>query len=132
MNISKVAVGYNKGWKDGINIGRKNNRTFCSIPYYRFISMLEYKLNQYGIELKQKSEAYTSKCSFLDGEKVCKHTKYLGRRKHRGLFVSATGKQINADVNGSYNIMRTTFGDASIRLPVNKGYGNPISVKLRC
>ena len=30
----------------------------------------------------------------------------MGKRKYRGLFVSSTGKTINADVNGSYNILR--------------------------
>ena len=35
-----------------------------------------------------------------------KQASYLGRRVHRGLFISARGRRIQADVNGSYNIIR--------------------------
>jgi putative transposase len=37
---------------------------------------------------------------------------YAGRRVKRGLFRSATGFMINADVNASYNIMKKAFPDA--------------------
>ena len=50
-------------------------------------------------------EAYTSKCSFLDKEKIQKHDTYKGKRIKRGLFVSSRGVKINADINGSLNIM---------------------------
>jgi putative transposase len=59
-----------------------------------------------GINVEIISEEYTSKCSFLDNEDICKHDSYLGKRKYRGLFISSTGRTINADVNGSYNILR--------------------------
>lgn len=51
-------------------------------------------------------ESYTSKCSFLDNEPVQKHQHYQGKRIKRGLFQSKTGKLINADVNGSLNILK--------------------------
>ena len=51
-------------------------------------------------------ESYTSKCSFLDREEICRHDDYLGRRVKRGLFRAASGRKVNADVNGSYNILR--------------------------
>ena len=50
--------------------------------------------------------SYTSKCSFLDGEDICKHEEYAGRRVHRGLFKTPSGRLVNADVNGSLNILR--------------------------
>ena len=50
-------------------------------------------------------EAYTSKCSFLDEETIQKHDTYKGKRIKRGLFVSNRGVKINADINGSLNIM---------------------------
>jgi putative transposase len=68
--------------------------------------MLEYKCKLEGINVEVVTEEYTSKCSFLDNEEIGKHDIYMGKRKHRGLFVSSTGKTINADVNGSYNILR--------------------------
>ena len=51
-------------------------------------------------------ESYTSKCSFLDDEAICKHDIYAGRRIKRGLFRSKTGIEINADINAAYNIAR--------------------------
>lgn len=45
-------------------------------------------------------ESYTSKCSALDFEPITKHARYLGKRVKRGLFQSALGVKINADVNG--------------------------------
>lgn len=49
---------------------------------------------------------------FLDNEEICKHKEYLGRRIKRGLFKTAQGKIINADVNGSYNIMKKAIPNA--------------------
>ena len=34
------------------------------------------------------------------------HDRYQGKRVKRGLFRSSSGREINADVNGSYNILR--------------------------
>jgi len=37
---------------------------------------------------------------------------YVGRRKSRGLFQSANGPLINADVNGAYNIIKKAIPKA--------------------
>ena len=37
---------------------------------------------------------------------ICKHEEYAGRRVYRGLFKTASGRLVNADVNGSLNILR--------------------------
>jgi putative transposase len=105
-NISKLIIGYNKQWKQDINIGKRNNQNFVNIPFYKFIFMLKYKCELEGVEVILNEESYTSKCSFLDLEDVRKHEKYKGRRTKRGLFISSKNKLINADLNGSYNIMR--------------------------
>ena len=68
--------------------------------------MLMYKCEEVEIEVERHEEAYTSKCSALDNEEVCKHEVYLGKRAKRGLFKTKEGKLLNADVNGSYNILR--------------------------
>ena len=108
--ISDVVVGYNKEWKQGINIGRVNNQNFVGIPYYKLLNMLTYKCELHGISLTVTEESYTSKCSFLDGESLCKHDSYCGKRIHRGLFKSSDGRLINADVNGALNILRKVIG----------------------
>ena len=104
-DIKTLVIGNNKKWKQEINIGSKNNQNFVSIPHYKFISMLRYKCQLEGITVIITEESYTSKCSFLDGESVGKHEEYCGKRIKRGLFKSAEGILINADLNGSLNIL---------------------------
>jgi len=117
--IKELAIGYNKEWKQGINLGKKLNQTFVSIPYHRFIEMLTYKCKLAGINVLTHEESYTSKCSSLDLEQIKKQDTYLGTRIKRGLFKTSKGLKINADVNGSLNIGRKVFGDVFI--PANIG-----------
>ena len=56
-------------------------------------------------------ESYTSKCSFIDNETLCKHDEYCGKRIKRGLFKSKNNILINADLNGSLNILRKVVGN---------------------
>jgi putative transposase len=57
-------------------------------------------------------ESHTRKCSFLDNEALQHHEQYLGKRVKRGLFKSAQGILINADVNGTGNIVRKSEPNA--------------------
>ena len=112
-NISKIIIGYNDNWKQNINIGAKNNQNFVTIPYYKLLDKIEYKAKQQGIEIIYQEESYTSKASFLDNDilPICdaknkeKYT-FNGKRIHRGMYKSRKGILINADINGSLNIMR--------------------------
>lgn len=104
--ITKIIVGSNKNWKQNINIGTKNNNSFCSIPHATLIEKIKYKAQLEGIEMICTQEAYTSKCSALDLEPIKKHETYVGKRKKRGLFITKNGLLINADCNGSLNIAR--------------------------
>lgn len=107
--IGTLVIGRNPEWKQAVNIGKRNNQAFVQIPHARFVEMLKYKCELIGIKVIEQQEAYTSKCSFLDLEPIGKQEHYLGRRVKRGLFTSANGTKINADVNGSYNILRKAF-----------------------
>ena len=110
-NISTLIVGHNKEWKQNIKIGKKNNQNFVSIPHSRFKELLKYKCELEGLKYIEIEESYTSKCSFLDNEEICKHTSYKGKRVKRGLFKSNDGTLINADVNGSLNILKKVVGN---------------------
>lgn len=110
-DITDVVIGYNKEWKQGINIGRVNNQNFVNIPYYKLLNMLTYKCELLGITVHITEESYTSKCSFLDNEEICKHEEYKGRRIKRGLYKSFDGRLINADVNGALNILKKVIGE---------------------
>jgi len=105
--IGVLIIGKNDGWKQQIAIGRRNNQNFVQVPHARFIAMLQYKAELVGIEVRTINESHTSKCSFLDAEPMGHRERYVGKRIRRGLFQAADGKRIiNADVNGSLNIIR--------------------------
>lgn len=105
-NISLLVIGYNKGWKQDVNMSKKNNQKFVQISFLKFINLLTYKCRLAGITVVTNEESYTSKCSFIDKEPIQKHSIYLGKRVKRGLFRTLNKNYINADVNGSYNIMK--------------------------
>lgn len=105
-NINTVIVGNNKNWKQEINIGKRNNQNFVSIPHTKLIQQLEYKCLLAGIKLEITEESYTSKVDHLANEGLHKHEKYLGKRVKRGLFKSSVGRIINADCNGAIGIFR--------------------------
>jgi len=103
-NIDTVIFGYNKGQKQKINLGKKTNQNFVNIPFATLRHMLKYKCALVGIKYIEQEEAYTSKCSFVDREAIKKKEEYQGSRIQRGLYKTSTGKEINADVNGSLNM----------------------------
>ncbi len=110
--IGTLVIGKNVGWKQEANMGKINNQKFVFIPHARFIDLLTYKAELVGIRVVTIEESHTSTCSFLDLEPICHHDRYLGKRVKRGLFRSSTGQEINADINGSYNILRRFAPDA--------------------
>jgi len=108
-NIGTIVIGYNRDWKQKINIGKRNNQNFVNIPFNQLLKQIEYKAQLKGIQFLTVNEAYTSKCSFLDNELIGHHDKYLGKRIYRGLFRTSNGRFLNADVNGAFNIMKKAF-----------------------
>ncbi|ADI75111.1 transposase, IS605 OrfB family (plasmid) [Methanohalobium evestigatum Z-7303] len=110
-NIGTLVIGYNEGWKQEVDMGKRNNQKFTQIPFHRLLEQLKYKAEDVGLKVIEQEESYTSKCSFLDGEPVERRTSYLGKRIKRGLFQSSNGTIINADVNGAYNIMKKAIPD---------------------
>ena len=112
-NIGTLVVGYNETFQHNSHIGKQNNQNFVNIPYGQLRNKLEYlcKLNE--IVFVKQEESYTSKSSFWDRDNIPvynadnpKEYPFSGRRLHRGLYKTASGKTINADVNGALNIMR--------------------------
>ena len=97
-------------------MGKQNNRKFVQIPHQKLFQMIEYKCRRKGIEVILVEESYTSKASFVDNdfipefspENQGKH-KFSGKRIKRGIYRTSTGKKINADINGAYNIMAKQF-----------------------
>jgi IS605 OrfB family transposase len=117
--IGTLVIGKNDAWKQEANMGKRNNQNFVSIPHARFISKLKYKAELAGITVKITEESYTSKASFLDRDEMPVYDpnqtakpKFSGKRIKRGLYQAADGTLINADSNGSGNIIRKVAPDA--------------------
>jgi transposase, IS605 orfB family len=111
MAIETIFVGKNKSWKQEVSLGKKTNQSFTQIPFNTFISQLTYKCLVHGIRVIEQEESYTSKASFLDEDKIPVYDsvqtkpQFSGKRVSRGLYQSKEGRVLNADVNGSYNIL---------------------------
>lgn len=132
-SINTVIIGHNKDWKQDINIGKQNNQSFTSIPHSMFINMLKYKCRLKGINIICVEEYYTSKASFLDHDPIPNLTAnkphFSGIRVDRGLYRDSKGQHINADVNGSYNIIRKEVDNVAI--PVDRGFVfNPVKISF--
>ena len=106
-NIDTLVVGKNDTWKQE----KKHMQNFTSIPYEMLLGQLQYKCENVGIKYIEVNEAYTSGTSYLDNEAPIKENYNKERRVQRGLF-QAKNMLINADVNGSLQIMRKVFPDS--------------------
>ena len=110
--IGIVIFGWNKGMKNGVNMGKKTNQKFVQIPTGRLKDRIEEMCEHYGIRFVETEESYSSKASFVDndslptfGEKP-EGWQASGKRVKRGLYRTAQGWLINADCNGAANIGR--------------------------
>ena len=137
QRIGTLIIGKNPLWKQEANMGKRNNQNFVQVPHARFISMLAYKAELVGIQVIISEESYTSKASFLDRDpiptygKVKEEPKFSGRRVKRGLYKSKNGRKINADVNGSYNIMRKVAPNALRSNGVEDCVVNPVPLLVQ-
>ena len=117
-NIGTIIIGRNKDWQRNADIGKRNNQNFTSIPFSQLIELIKYKAEYFGIKVIEQEESYTSKASFIDNDIIpvfdendTGHHKFSGKRIKRGLYKTANGTLINADVNGSLNIMKKFNND---------------------
>lgn len=134
--IKVIVVGKNKGWKQEINNGSKNNRAMYNFPHTKFIELLKYKGLLKDIVVIEVEESYSSKTSFIDNEEIKVFNQYkkealidnekdltqgdknqlskdinsknikLVGKRINQKFISKNKKVIHADVNGSFNIVR--------------------------
>ena len=131
-DIRTIIVGHNKNWKQEVDMGKQNNQTFVQIPFDKLIHQLKYKGKLEGINVIEIEEGYTSKCSFLDNETLEWHKNYCGNRSHRGMFKSSNGRMLNADINGSFNIMRKYLKcNCDAAMPADVGFMyNPVKIYI--
>ena len=101
-NCNTIVIGDFKGVKRN----KKHMKHFATMPYITLINQIKYKAKKVGIKIVMINESYTSGCSCIDDYEVSKKCYNKKRRKKRGNFVTNNGFNINADVNGAYNILR--------------------------
>lgn len=111
-NIGTVVFGWNQGQKQEANMGSKNNQKWVQVPTARLKDRIAQLCSQHGIRFVKTEESYTSKASFIDGDYLPKYGekpenwKPSGKRVKRGLYRTALNWYINADANGSANMLR--------------------------
>lgn len=121
-DIDTIVIGKNDNWKKDIKLRKKDKQNFASIPHSLFIGLLTYKAEEKGIKVILQEESYTSKASFLDNDSIPTYgeieTKptFSGKRIKRGLYKTASGKLINADINASLNIIKKAVPNAFNKL----------------
>ncbi|MGG0185645.1 RNA-guided endonuclease InsQ/TnpB family protein, partial [Bacillus rhizoplanae] len=109
--ISMIVIGKNISWKQNSDMGKRQNQSFCHIPYNLLIEMITYKAHRQSTNVQVVEESYTSKASFLDNDAIPTYgeediPEFSGKRIKRGLYRTKENKLLNADVNGSYNILK--------------------------
>ena len=120
-DIKLLVIGKNTGWKDGINMGKKNNRQGMNIPHNQLIELIKYKCILKNILVVEQEESYTSKKSFAENEAMPIYGKavkspvlsqgnksQIVRQGHKLLKkVNNSYKLLcHADINGAMNIIR--------------------------
>ena len=121
-DIGTLIVGYNETFQRDSHIGKQNNQNFVNIPYGQLRSKLKYLCDLNNIIFVKQEESYTSKASFWDKDNIPtynadnpKEYQFSGNRMHRGLYKTANGTLLKADVNGALNIMcKSSVVDLSI------------------
>ena len=112
-DIGTLVVGCNETFQKSPAMGRQANQNFVPIPYGKLWDKLEYLCELNGITFVKQEESYTSKASFWDQDDIpvynadnAEEYAFSGKRVHRGLYRTADGRMLNADVNGALNIMK--------------------------
>ena len=132
-NVSKLALGKNKGWKQGCDNGKENNQNFVQIPYVSLYRKIADKLTKHGIKVIEQEESYTSQASAIDLDYIPVYGadvpvgSFSGIRygKRNRLYKSRDGITINADMNGALNILRKAFPEVSVELDSLQYLKNP-------
>jgi IS605 OrfB family transposase len=135
-NIGTIVVGYNEDFKRNTNLGKTNNQNFVQIPFGDLRECLSFLCERYDIQYIQQEESYTSKSSYLDKDELPVYKaeqpytgSFSGKRIYRGLYKSADGSFLNADVNGAANILRKVNG-CSYELPCSGCLAHPLRISF--
>jgi len=98
-------------------LNKATKQSFIQIPFIKLLKYIEYKAQEYGIQVYYIDEKYTSKTSCIsDNIKSIQDNPDLtnvfnGKRVKRGLFLDTViNKVFNADLNGAVNHIKIGTG----------------------
>jgi len=133
--VGNVIIGYNKGWKDNIKMGKRNNQNFVQVPHGKLKAKLKSLCERYGIKFLEQEESYTSKASFLDGDFIPVFQEgvtntFSGKRVKRGLYKTKNGFLVNSDIHGACNILRKSGFSFNVSVVTQALLQNPKKVEL--
>jgi len=125
--------------KNGISLSKKTNQNFVSIPFRRLVDLIKYKAKEYGMEVIEVDESYTSKTSPFADVITIQKTKNRelcnGERKGNFFKDKVLNKVFHADLVGALNILRV--GIKSLKLNFYENLKvlfiklcNPVRMKL--
>ena len=132
-DIGTLVIGYNETFQRNSDMNKRNGWNFVHIPYGKLRSKLEYLCELNGMVFVKQEESYTSKASFWDNDTIPVYNadnpqsyQFSGTRIRRGLYRTADGTLLNADVNGALNIMKKSsvvdltvlYGSGEVDTPV--------------
>ena len=132
-DIGTLVIGYNETFQQNVNMKKKDAQNFVNIPYGKLRSKLEYLCELNSIIFVEQEESYTSQASFRDRDVIPVYNadnpqsyKFSGTRIQRGLYRTANGTLLNADINGALNIMKKSsvvdltvlYGSGEVDTPV--------------
>ena len=136
-NIGTVVCGYNGDFKRSMNLGKITNQQFTQISFGSLREALAGLCERYGMQYIEQEESYTSKASFLDLDEIPVYNPehpytegFSGKRIKRGLYRSADGKVINADVNGACNILRKSKQNFDFEELCNGLLDSPLRIRV--
>ena len=136
-NIGKIICGYNADFKRNINISKITNKQFTQISFGDLREAISNLCERYGIEYIEQEESYTSKASFLDLDNIPVFNPndetpktFNGKRIKRGLYKSAEGIVINADINGALNIMRKSKQKFDFEQLCKRLLNSPVRIRI--
>ena len=135
--IGMLVCGYSPSFQRNSNMGRVNNQNFTQIPFGKIREKLQYLCKLYGMKYIDQEESYTSKSSFIDQDELPVYNadnpqkyEFSGKRIYRGMYRSAKGIEINADVNGALNILRKSKVVSLERLYCSGELGTPMRIRI--
>lgn len=136
-NIGTLILGYNDTLQRNTTLGNTNNQNLVNIPFGKLRTKLEYLCELNHITYIKQEESYTSKSSFWDNDELPSyndvHPKnyiFSGKRIHRGLYQTKTGKLLNADVNGALNIMKKSNVVSLTTLYARGEVDTPVRIRI--